>query len=375
MLVDPATTPQRATRGALKTPSPLNEAIHRRASKKPSPLNETARAAVDAADERALPRGGRSREVAVRSDWRHFDTEIEISPQTVDAELWELLPEVKPHKGKPFVWRFVPSPSGQVKMYILIKLSSCEMLKLRVGNGKASQMMASQLDDDEEEALARAPELPQVDTPTRMRRAAKEQALARIGALRSAREARPSLVWDAAWAAQQGTRRLAAAKQQQKVQQQEDKDEEPAPQQQQQEQQLQQQQEPQAAGGASRRRPSLRPREHEPMNGTTGMFVPVDVERWRETTVATFLDHTMLRQEAEEAASRVGIHMPGAGSSESKVAGWGAIRFGRRKGEKQRDPTAATASELHDPAAGPIPVLPPRPPLTPRDTRMLTSAI
>lgn len=373
MLVDPATTPQRATRALLpsKCNSPLDEAI-RFAAKRPSPLNESVKAMSDSTEaaaalgklERALPRGGRSREIAVRSDWRHFDAEIKVSPQSVDAELWELLPEVKPHKGKPFVWRFVPSTSGQVKMYVLIKINSVELLKLRVGNAQASEMMASKSEFDEDgPEPPKASAVPQCDTPTRMRRAAKEQALARIGALRTAREQQPSLVHDAAWAAQQGMRKLAAAKLQHRQPQQ------PL---------SPQQQEEQTPGKdekiPARRRPSCKPQEHEPMNGTTGIFIPVDVERWRESAVATFLDQTMHRQEAEEAATRVGIHMappPGAGRSESKVAGWGAIRFGRRKG----GPVEAATSELHDPAAGPAPVLPPMPPMTPKNSRMLSSAI
>ena len=72
----------------------------------------------------------------------------------------------------------------------------------------------------------------------------------------------------------------------------------------------------------------------EPMNGTTGIFAPVDVDKWRETAVATFVGQKSREEEAAEIASQIGISVA---KSDSKVSGWGAIRFGRRKGETVRN--------------------------------------
>lgn len=283
-----------------------------------------------------VERANRAREVAVRSDWRHFDAEIQICPQNVDEELWTLVPELKEHKGKPFVWRFVPTPSGCVKMFVLCKLSSVELLKVRIGKGVANSLTKADFGDELAEECrpttlsgrGKGSAVDGCDTPTRMRRQAKQHALERVGALRSAREAPPAVALDAAWAAQQGARKLAAAK--------------------------------------GLQQPEAKMPSREPMNGTTGIFAPVDVDKWRETAVATFVGQKSREEEAAEIASQIGISVA---KSDSKVSGWGAIRFGRRKGETVRN--ASSPVSVFDGLVAASP----QPPVSQRARGMLASAI
>lgn len=327
----------------------------------------------------------------MRSDWKHFEAE---TSQIVDEEVIAVVPEIRHHAGKPFVWRFVSATrDASVKMYVLVKLSEVELLKLRVSSrgpqaglpaaaqassaavpansAKFSALLedkywaaswaqvhhdavaAAAVDQQQAESAQRKSDVaPPRKSPSRWRREAKERAAARESAQAHARR-QTSVVWGSQGedpSAEKSERRVRVR----------------------------------PPRSPSDRPPSPPPKEElrDSTAVTSGTWVPADVERWREDAVATFLGQRTRAEEASSAKKRVGLRVTKSAQYDSKVTGWGQIRFGRRQGSTSPIDEAAT-SELHDPTSPPLMVplekskTEPTPTrlMTPRDERTLSAAI